>query len=121
MHESGLHLDGLRKDILNYQAFNPELLGRQHELVLGKHSGLKAIVHRYKELGFELTHVQSQRVQERLVHWAEQHKLIPSCNDLLSFLQPDKHYAQLIQRQDYSTLEYSAFKINKEVANYEFS
>lgn len=87
-HESGLHLDGLRKDINNYQGFAPEMLGRKHELVLGKHSGLKAIVHRYKELGVELSAAQSERVQERLVNWAEINKLIPSHDDLLGFIQP---------------------------------
>jgi homocitrate synthase NifV len=38
-HESGIHVDGLLKDRGNYEAFQPEELGREHRLVLGKHSG----------------------------------------------------------------------------------
>ena len=106
-HESGLHLDGLRKDINNYQGFNPELLGRKHELVLGKHSGLKAIIYCYKELGVSLSAQQSEQVQARLVNWAEQNKLIPTRNDLLGFIHP--------------LCGFSEYNDHKEVANYEFS
>ncbi len=38
-HESGIHCRSLVKDELSYQAFRPEELGRQTELVFGKHSG----------------------------------------------------------------------------------
>jgi homocitrate synthase NifV len=38
-HESGIHVDGLVKDARNYQGFDPAELGREHRLVLGKHSG----------------------------------------------------------------------------------
>lgn len=90
-HESGLHLDGLRKDINNYQGFSPTILGRKHELVLGKYSGLKAIVHRYKELGVSLTQRQSEDIQNSLVRWAEKYKRIPTVQDLLSLvLQPER-------------------------------
>lgn len=85
-HESGLHLDGLRKDINNYQAFSPELLGRKHILVLGKHSGLKAIIQQYKELGVHLSKAQGKVVQNKLVNWSEKYKLIPTTKDLLGLL-----------------------------------
>lgn len=38
-HESGIHVDGLIKDRRNYESFDPAELGRQHRIVLGKHSG----------------------------------------------------------------------------------
>jgi isopropylmalate/homocitrate/citramalate synthase len=38
-HESGVHVDGMLKDVSTYQSISPEGLGRQHEYVLGKHSG----------------------------------------------------------------------------------
>ncbi|MEI6894295.1 MAG: homocitrate synthase [Colwellia sp.] len=85
-HESGLHIDGLRKDVKNYQAFSPELLGRKHTLVLGKHSGVKAIVAGYKALGIKLSTAQGRTVQTHLVNWSEQYKHIPSTKDLLSLL-----------------------------------
>ncbi len=38
-HEAGIHVDGLIKDRLNYQGVDPSELGRDHQFVLGKHSG----------------------------------------------------------------------------------
>jgi homocitrate synthase NifV len=42
-HEAGIHVDGLLKDPANYQAFDPQLVGRHHRIVLGKHSGRRAV------------------------------------------------------------------------------
>jgi homocitrate synthase NifV len=53
-HEAGIHTDGLLKDFRNYQGLDPLTLGRQHELVLGKHSGTHAVMHAYGLLGIEL-------------------------------------------------------------------
>lgn len=38
-HESGIHVDGMVKSRDSFQPFDPELVGREHEFVLGKHSG----------------------------------------------------------------------------------
>lgn len=38
-HEAGVHVDGLLKHPENYQGFDPRILGREHQFVLGKHSG----------------------------------------------------------------------------------
>ena len=38
-HESGIHVHAMLKELKTYETFPPELLGRQHEFVLGKHSG----------------------------------------------------------------------------------
>ena len=42
-HESGIHVNGLLKDKRSYEALDPLLLGREHSIVLGKHSGLSAV------------------------------------------------------------------------------
>lgn len=42
-HESGIHVDGLLKDKQSYEALDPESLGREHTIVLGKHSGLAGL------------------------------------------------------------------------------
>lgn len=39
VHESGIHGAGLLKDPRTYSPFDPAMLGRRHELVVGKHSG----------------------------------------------------------------------------------
>lgn len=38
-HESGIHVDGILKDPLNYEIMNPSLIGREREIIFGKHSG----------------------------------------------------------------------------------
>jgi homocitrate synthase NifV len=53
-HESGIHVDGLLKDRSNYEVFQPEELGREHRLVLGKHSGAHGVRHAFARLGLTL-------------------------------------------------------------------
>ncbi|ALK10047.1 homocitrate synthase [Blastochloris viridis] len=50
-HESGIHVDGLMKDRRTYQALDPALLGRDHVIVVGKHSGTAGIGAALAELG----------------------------------------------------------------------
>jgi homocitrate synthase NifV len=38
-HESGIHCDGILKDARSFEPFPARVLGRRHELVVGKHSG----------------------------------------------------------------------------------
>jgi homocitrate synthase NifV len=38
-HESGVHVDGMLKDPSTYESIDPAPLGRQHQFLLGKHSG----------------------------------------------------------------------------------
>lgn len=44
-HESGLHVAGLLKEAETYQGLDPRLFGRQHSVVVGKHSGTQALAH----------------------------------------------------------------------------
>ncbi|WP_413282664.1 homocitrate synthase [Vibrio sp. MA40-2] len=86
MHESGIHVDGMLKNIHNYQGFAPELLGEKHKFVLGKHSGQKAIGSIYKQLGIELTLHQCEALRDSLRRWAEVNKCLPTASDLASLL-----------------------------------
>ncbi len=85
-HESGIHVDGLLKDINNYQGFSPSLIGREHQFVLGKHSGVNAIMQIYRDLGFVLTTEQCQDIRQQLRVWAEVRKAVPTTDDLLGFV-----------------------------------
>jgi isopropylmalate/homocitrate/citramalate synthase len=40
-HESGIHAHGILSDARTYEPFPPAMVGRSHEIVLGKHSGVK--------------------------------------------------------------------------------
>ncbi|TQL18115.1 homocitrate synthase NifV [Zymomonas mobilis] len=52
-HESGIHVAGLLSNPDSYEAFDPQKLGRQREIVLGKHSGRAAIRHALSLLGIK--------------------------------------------------------------------
>lgn len=54
-HESGIHQDGMLKNVMTYEIMTPESVGQQESnLVLGKHSGRNAFRARLKSLGFDL-------------------------------------------------------------------
>ena len=54
-HESGIHADGVIKNPLNYEAFAPEDVGLERQIVIGKHSGSRAVYRKFQEFGLELT------------------------------------------------------------------
>ncbi|WKY48272.1 hypothetical protein Q5O24_02770 [Eubacteriaceae bacterium ES3] len=47
--ESGIHVDGILKNPSIYEPFDPQIVGQQREIVLGKHSGQKSITHKLKD------------------------------------------------------------------------
>jgi 2-isopropylmalate synthase len=54
-HESGIHQDGMLKHTQTYEIMVPEDVGvKQTSLVMGKHSGRHAFVHKLEELGYQL-------------------------------------------------------------------
>lgn len=59
-HESGIHVDGVLKVKESFESFPPELVGRKHEFVLGKHSGTHAIEHIFKKAGTIISREQAK-------------------------------------------------------------
>ena len=65
--EAGIHQDGLLKNPDTYLPFRPEVVGAKGiQLVLGRHSGRRAVAHRLNEIGHSLTDDQVQAVAERI-------------------------------------------------------
>ena len=85
-HEAGIHVDGLLKNPLNYQGIDPALVGRQHQLVLGKHSGSKGIIHTYRQMGVELNQFQAQTLLPLVRQFVRDHKRPPQHQELNQFL-----------------------------------
>ena len=63
-HESGIHADGAIKNPKNYEAYDPEIVGAQRQIVIGKHSGRAGIINKFKEYGIELDSESSQVILE---------------------------------------------------------
>lgn len=63
--EAGIHQDGLLKNPDTYLPYRPEVVGAKGiRLVLGRHSGRRAVAHRLSELGIELSDEQVLGVLE---------------------------------------------------------
>ena len=82
-HESGIHVDGLLKDIRNYQGLDPTLLGRSHHVVLGKHSGLGAVEAVFSRIGVSLDKIQTGLLLSAVQAFAIDRKRNPSDKELL--------------------------------------
>ena len=66
-HESGIHADGILKDPTSYEAFSPEEVGLERQIIIGKHSGSKAIMHKFSaEFGIELEQDTARDLLERV-------------------------------------------------------
>ena len=76
-HESGIHQDGVLKDASTYEIMRPEMVGlKQSSLVLGKHSGRHAFVHKLEEMGYKLGQNQLEDAFARMKALADRKKHI---------------------------------------------
>jgi 2-isopropylmalate synthase len=88
-HESGIHQDGVLKERSTYEIIKPEDVGFTGTgIVLGKHSGRHALNERLKELGFNLTGEQLDKVNARFKELADKKKTIFD-DDLISIVEDE--------------------------------
>jgi homocitrate synthase NifV len=73
------------KDRHNYQGVDPAELGRDHEFVLGKHSGSHAVIQAYADMGMTLDREQAQSLLVRVRRHAVEYKRSPAEQDLRRF------------------------------------
>ncbi len=83
-HESGIHVDGLIKDQLNYQGLDPARLGKEHKLVLGKHSGSAGLKMAYAAIGIDVSDYESALLLHGVREFANRFKRNPEPNELFS-------------------------------------
>mgnify|MGYP000989346420 CR=1 FL=1 len=53
-HEAGIHADGIIKDAINYEPYDPEEVGLERKLVIGKHSGRNTLITVLAEMGVNI-------------------------------------------------------------------
>jgi len=85
-HEAGIHVDGLLKHADNYQGFDPQLVGRQHRVVLGKHSGKGSVQAVFTMLGQPLAEAEAMLLVGRIRDFVSRAKHTPSSDELMSLL-----------------------------------
>ena len=75
LHESGIHQDGVLKNVQTFEIMRPEDIGlTAKNIAMGKHSGRAALRAKLKELGFELADNQLNDVFVRFKSLADSKK-----------------------------------------------
>ena len=90
-HEAGIHVDGLLKDPLNYQGFDPAEIGRTHALVLGKHSGSKGVQLAFSRIGIELQAFEAAPLLQLVRRFVTTSKRTPTTDELLQLYDQSQH------------------------------
>jgi len=76
-HEAGIHQDGMLKNPMTYEIMSPEAIGlSRNKLVLGKHSGRHALHEHLKEMGYDLTDAELNKVFKRFKDLADKKKQV---------------------------------------------
>ena len=94
LHESGIHQDGVLKNVQTFEIMRPEDIGLQAtNIVMGKHSGRAALRNKMKELGIDLADNQLNDLFVRFKALADRKKEVYD-DDLIALVQDaDTHEA----------------------------
>lgn len=88
-HASGIHQDGVLKNVQTYEIMTPESVGvSQSSLVMAKHSGRHAFKEKLKELGFELGDNALQEAFDRFKRLADKKKQVFE-DDLIALVEDE--------------------------------
>ncbi len=85
-HEAGIHVDGLLKHPDNYQGYDPSEVGQTHRIVLGKHSGSRAVQVVYAGLGLTVDDGEASALLPHVRNFVAAHKHPPELADLHALL-----------------------------------
>jgi homocitrate synthase NifV len=96
-HEAGIHVDGLLKDPANYQAIDPQEVGRSHRLVLGKHSGSHGVMAAYAQLGLFLSRAEAEALLSRIRGFVVRAKRPPRQQELTAFYDEISRRGEAVQ------------------------
>jgi 2-isopropylmalate synthase len=87
-HEAGIHQHGVLSNPLTYEIMTPASVGfTGQNIVLGKHSGRRALEYRLTELGHTLSHEEIDVIYHRFIELADRKKLLYD-QDIIALLQP---------------------------------
>ena len=65
-HESGIHADGVIKHPNTYEVYKPEEVGLERQIILGKHSGSRAVNLKFEEYGINLSDEEANEILSRI-------------------------------------------------------
>jgi len=123
-HEAGIHVDGLLKHPDNYQGFDPRLVGRDHRVVLGKHSGKGGVQAVFSMLGKTVSDGEAEALVNEIRDFVNRCKRPPLPEELLFMLAEQQSKARgqlspLISTEKECTMSLDATDFEQEVAELE--
>lgn len=86
VHESGIHGAGILKNPGTYEPYSPEEIGREHRLVVGKHSGRHLLSNLLQQHGINLDAEETQSVLEAVRQMSVQVKRSLTEEELLNLI-----------------------------------
>jgi 2-isopropylmalate synthase len=96
-HSSGIHQDGVLKNVQTYEIINPQDVGiDENSITLTARSGRAALKHRFQMLGVELLQEKLDKVYEEFLNLADRKKDI-SDDDILLLAGKDRTESQRIK------------------------
>ncbi len=84
-HESGIHVAAVLEEPMTYELFSPEMVGAKREIIIGKHTGTKALKSVVHKMGYNLTHEQMCVLLDKVKKCSEAKKQV-SCERLEEFI-----------------------------------
>ena len=84
-HESGIHVAAVIEEPMTYELFAPEMVGAKREIIIGKHTGTKALKGVVQKMGYNLTHEQMCTLLDRVKKCSEAKKKV-TCGRLSDFI-----------------------------------
>lgn len=84
-HESGIHVAAVIEEPMTYELFAPEMVGAKREIIIGKHTGTKALKSVVHKMGYNLTHEQMCKLLDKVKKCSEAKKKV-TCGRLSDFI-----------------------------------
>ncbi|MCZ7357547.1 MAG: homocitrate synthase family protein [Candidatus Methanoperedens sp.] len=84
-HESGIHVAAVLENPMTYELFLPEMVGAKREIIIGKHTGGKALKGVLQKMGYDLTREQMCTILDRVKKCSEAKKKV-TCDRLTEFV-----------------------------------
>ena len=111
-HEAGIHQHGVLSNPLTYEIMTPESVGVPgNRMVLGKHSGRRAMAHRLAELGFNLAPADLDIAYVAFTELADRKKAVYD-QDLINLVSHHRRHHDLVSELETEPLAKTSLRRN---------
>jgi methanogen homocitrate synthase len=84
-HESGIHVAAVLENPMTYELYAPEMVGCKREIIIGKHTGSKALKGVVQKMGYDLSREQMCSLLDRVKKCSEAKRKV-TCERLTEFI-----------------------------------